>query len=212
MSVSLSTSATSGTSGASAPEGLSGTSNQAMIAASNVLALVTEMAVKLQQKNEDASTLRQMKTLATALDGLRSDGVVKLTKADKDGNEVVDVNKVQYLLDYIKANNQNAQVDPDSKMIQITAFNGGNAKAADITVEQLKQFDLKVDGISLFAKETASSALSALGNKISAKLQMIEKDGIDLTKNTNNYKQWVGVSAALIDMITKIMDMILQRM
>ena len=205
----VATSTVGGASSVSAPQGFSGISNQSLIAASQMMATLDSLGAKLQQKNEDADTLRNMKTLATALDGLRSNGVVKLTKTDKSGNEVVDTEKVQYLLDFIQANNKLYKDDPSK---QIAAFDSGNADASTITVAQLNQFDLKINNISLFAKETASAALGSLDNQITAKLGLIEKDTIELNKVGNSYKNLVGLSAAMIDMLTKIMDNILQRM
>ena len=189
--------------------GFSNISNQSIIASTQLMASINAMGEALQQKNEDAEKLRQMKDLATALDGLRNNGAIKLTKLDASQNEVVDVEKVQYLLDYIKLNNQIYRNDPGN---QITAFDSGNAQASGITVANLNAFDLKINGISLFSKETASAALSSLGNQITAKLGLIEKDTIELNKLGNGYKNLVDLSAAMISMLTKIMDNILQRM
>ena len=205
----VSTSTVSAASSVSAPQGFSGISNQSLIAASQMMATLDALGAKLAQKNEDANTLRNMKNLATALDGFRSNGVIKLTKTDKDGNEIVDTEKVQYLLDFIQANNQLYKDDPSN---QISAFDGGKAGAGSVTVAQLNQFDLKINNISLFAKETATAALGSLDNQITAKLGLIEKDTIELNKVGNSYKNLVGLSAAMIDMLTKIMENILQRM
>lgn len=189
--------------------GFSNISSQSLIASTQIMANINAMGEALQKKNEDAQTLRQMKDLATALDGLRSNGVITLTKLDANQNEVVDVDKAKYLLDYIQANNELYKDDPDN---QIKAFGSGKTPVGDISVADLKAFDLKINGISLFSKETATAALSSLGNQITAKLGLIEKDTIELNKLGNGYKNLVDLSAAMISMLTKIFDNILQRM
>lgn len=203
------TSNVNGANGVNATTGFSRISNECLTSATQIMASIDELGAKLERKNQEATSLRDMKDKATAMDGGRVNGVITFTKRDASGNEVVDVDKAQNLLDYIKFNNE---VFKDEPTKQITAFDSGNADVGTITVAQLNSLDIKVNGISLFSKETASAALSSLGNQITAKLGLIEKDTIDLNKLGNNYKNVIDLGAAMISILTKIMDGILQRM
>lgn len=201
--------------GAVAPKsGISKSSQQAILAADMIRVSIDEMASQLERRNNQAALLRQMKDQAMALDGLRSNGAVTLVKLDADGNKVVDTNKVQSLLEFIELNNALHADEPSNQINANTLWDDPEdaGDASKINVSKLETFDIKVNGISLFSKETAAAALSSLGTQITDKVSLIDKELIQYQKLGNQYKNLTELAATLIALLTKIFDTIFQRM
>jgi hypothetical protein len=207
--------------GETSHQGITGVVEQLFIAQDTVRAGIDQLAVKLKERNEEASTLRLLKDIATAMDGLRKDGklnwvnnvevidpTTNLPKTEKQQNTEL----MSYLKDFIKHHNELNKDDPTKRIGDNLWDNVADiGDYSKINLTTLSTFDLRVNGISLSNKDTAAAALSSMGTKITEVLALQEREMAYLQKVTAHLNNLTQLPASLIQLFNRMMEGIIQK-